>query len=189
MTDRPPRLNPTASQTVGPFFHFALSDRASVGDIAGPNTPGEHLTLRVSVCDGDGLPVPDALIELYQADAAGCYPAKAAAASAFTGFGRLATDADGVCVFQTIKPGRVPDGRGGRQASHINVCVLARGLLRHLFTRVYFAGDPALDEDAILTTVAQSRRPTLFAVPADDAAQAWNFVIRLQGQQETVFFE
>ncbi len=189
MTDRLPRLKPTASQTVGPFFHFALSDRASVGDIAGPNTPGEHLTLRVSVFDGDGLPVPDALIELYQADLAGCYPAKTADAAAFNGFGRLATDAAGVCVFQTIKPGRVADGRGGRQAPHINVCVLARGLLHHLFTRMYFAGDPALDEDAILTTVAESRRSTLLAVPADDDPQAWNFVIRLQGQGETVFFE
>lgn len=188
MTDRPPRLTPTASQTVGPFFHFALSDRASVGDIAGPDTPGEPLTLRVSVFDGDGLPVPDALVELYHADAAGCYPATDAVAPAFAGFGRLATDRDGSCVFRTIRPGRVPDGRGGLQASHINVCLLGRGLLRHLFTRMYFAGDPALQDDEVLAAVEPSRRETLLAV-ASEKPDVWTFDIRLQGSGETVFFE
>jgi protocatechuate 3,4-dioxygenase alpha subunit len=189
MIDRPARLKPTASQTVGPFFHFALADRASVRDIASSSTAGERLILRVSVRDGDGLPVPDALIELYQADGEGHYPARDAVAPAFTGFGRLATDADGICEFRTIKPGRVPDGRGGLQASHINVCVLGRGLLGHLFTRIYFAGDPALGEDPILNAVPEPRRPTLLAVAVPDTEGVWRFDIRLQGEGETVFFE
>jgi protocatechuate 3,4-dioxygenase alpha subunit len=183
MTDWPQRLRPTASQTVGPFFHFALAEQAAVGDIAGPDTPGEHVTVRVSVVDGAGDPVPDALIELYHADCEGRY----AALPSFSGFGRLATDREGVCVFRTIKPGRVSDGRGGLQAAHIDVCVLARGLLRHLFTRLYFAGDPSLDDDAILATVEPSRRSTLLAV-ADEEGR-WNFAIRLQGERETVFFD
>jgi protocatechuate 3,4-dioxygenase alpha subunit len=108
-------------------------------------------------------------------------------APAFAGFGRLPTDPDGVCVFRTIKPGPVPDGRGGLQASHINVCVLGRGLLRHLFTRMYFAGDPALDSDAIFNAVTAARRPTLLA--RVDTTGAWMFDIRLQGPDETVFFE
>lgn len=189
MTDRPRRLSPTASQTVGPFFHFALAEQAAVGDIAGPETPGEPVTLRVSVFDGDNTPVPDALIELYQADSAGRYPSRDTAAPAFSGFGRLATDRDGVCVFRTIKPGQVPDGRGAAQAPHINVCVLARGLLRHLFTRLYFAGDPALDADAILRAIDPPRRATLLAVADGERPGVWNFAIRLQGEGETVFFE
>ena len=186
MTDRLP-LRPTASQTVGPFFHFALAEQASVADMAGPDTPGERMTLRVSVFDGAGEPVPDALIELYQADSAGRYAASESTAPAFAGFGRLPTDPDGVCVFRTIKPGPVPDGRGGLQASHIDVCVLGRGLLRHLFTRMYFAGDPALDSDAIFNAVTVARRPTLLA--RVDTPGAWRFDIRLQGPDETVFFE
>ena len=184
MTDRPP-LRPTASQTVGPFFHFALAEQASVADMAAPDTPGERMTLRVSVFDGAGEPVPDALIELYQADSDGRYAASERTAPAFAGFGRLPTDPDGVCVFRTIKPGPVPDGL---QASHINVCVLGRGLLRHLFTRMYFAGDPALDGDPIFAAVEPSRRATLLAVAAD-APSVWSFDIRLQGTAETVFFD
>ena len=188
MIDRP-RLSPTASQTVGPFFHFALADQAAVGDIADPATPGERITLRVSVLDGDGMPVPDALIELYQADSEGRYPSRDRRTPSFAGFGRLATDRDGVSVFRTIRPGRVPDGRGGLQAPHINVCVLGRGLLGHLFTRLYFAGDPALDQDPILNEVSPQRRSTLLAVPAAEGSEVWSLEIRLQGERETVFFD
>jgi protocatechuate 3,4-dioxygenase alpha subunit len=188
MTTQSRRLVPTASQTVGPFFHFALAENAAVGDLAGPDTPGERLILRVSVFDGAGVPVPDALVELYQADAEGRYPTKADVSHAFAGFGRLPTDSDGICVFRTIKPGRVPDGRGGLQASHVNICILGRGLLRHLFTRMYFAGDPALGGDAIFNAVAAARRSTLLALATDNPG-VWNFDIRLQGGGETVFFE
>jgi protocatechuate 3,4-dioxygenase, alpha subunit len=188
MTDRPP-LRPTASQTVGPFFHFALAEQASVADMAASDTPGERMTLRVSVFDGAGEPVPDALIELYQADSDGRYAARDSTAPAFAGFGRLPTDPDGVCVFRTIKPGPVPDGRGGLQASHFNVCVLGRGLLRHLWARIYFDGDPALDGDPIFAAVEPSRRATLLAVADPERAGVWSFDIRLQGTGETVFFE
>jgi protocatechuate 3,4-dioxygenase, alpha subunit len=188
MVDRTPRRPPTASQTVGPFFHFALAERAAVGEMAGPDVPGERLSVRVSVSDGDGLPVSDALIELYQADAEGHY-ASGDVRRAFAGFGRLATDANGTCVFRTIKPGRVPDHRGGAQAPHVNVCVMARGLMSHLFTRMYFAGDPANDDDAIFNEVTPARRATLLAVPAAETPGLWSFDIRLQGAGETVFFE
>ena len=187
MTEGRERLPPTAAQTVGPFFHFALAGAACVADIAAADTPGERMSLRVSVFDGDRRPVADALVELYQADADGRYPARHSAAPAFAGFGRLATDQDGVCAFRTIKPGRVADGRGGLQAAHINVCVLGRGLLRHLSTRMYFSGDPGLDDDLILNAVTESRRPTLLAV--QDSPGLWRFDIRLQGPGETVFFE
>jgi protocatechuate 3,4-dioxygenase, alpha subunit len=188
MGGRTPRRTPTASQTVGPFFHFALAERAAVGDMAGTDVPGERLTVRISVTDGDGLPVSDALIELYQADADGHY-ASGDVRSAFAGFGRLATDANGTCVFRTIKPGRVPDHRGGAQAPHVNICVMARGLMRHLFTRMYFAGDPTNDDDAIFNEVTPARRATLLAVAATETPGLWSFDIRLQGVNETVFFE
>jgi protocatechuate 3,4-dioxygenase alpha subunit len=91
-------------------------------------------------------------------------------------------------VFDTIRPGAVSDGRG-TQASHINVCVFARGLLRHVYTRVYFTGDPNLDRDPILALVPAGRRATLLASPAAGEPGTWAWVIRLQGGDETVFFD
>jgi protocatechuate 3,4-dioxygenase, alpha subunit len=188
----------TASQTVGPFFHFGLARNEALATVAPPDARGERIHLRVRVIDGDGIPLPDALIEVYHADADGRY-----AEPAFSGFGRLATDQNGVCVFETIKPGGVPDGQGGVQASHVNVCLFARGLLRHIYTRIYFDGDPLLASDPILALVPASRRVTLLAscVETDaltSATQAsagerrvhmWDFLIRLQGENETVFFD
>src|SRR5687767_2443140 len=150
----------TSSQTVGPFFHFGLTANESLGLIASPETPGEHIQLRVRVLDGAGEPVPDAVIELYQADADGRYPDAASAAPTFRGFGRLPTGPDGDCMFQTIKPGIVRTN-GIEQAPHINVCLLARGLLRQVYTRIYFKGDPALAIDPILAVVPADRRSTL----------------------------
>jgi protocatechuate 3,4-dioxygenase, alpha subunit len=181
-------LTPTASQTVGPFFHFALSPDATLGRIAGPGTNGEHVRLRVRVLDGDGVPVPDALIEVYQADATGAYGPSNNRES-FSGFGRLATNADGTCVFETIRPGRVPDGQGGMQAPHLAVCVFARGLLRQLYTRIYFAGDPCLSEDRLLALVPSERRTTLMASADPHESGTWTFDVRLQGERETVFFD
>jgi protocatechuate 3,4-dioxygenase alpha subunit len=172
----------TPSQTVGPFFHFGIAPDARLGTMAA-SAVGERLHLRVRAVDGAGMPMPDAMIEIYQANAAGEY-----GAPEFSGFGRLATGADGGCVFETIRPGRVagPDGRP--QAAHLNVCVFARGLLRHLYTRVYFAGDPDLDSDPLLALVPADRRDTLLATPADGASGTWAWEIRLQGERETVFF-
>jgi protocatechuate 3,4-dioxygenase alpha subunit len=185
------RLTATASQTVGPFFHFGLAEDPSLGCLVGPGTTGERIRLRIVVLDGERAPVRDALVEIYQADGAGVYahPAEAGAGAAFCGFGRLPTDAEGSCTFQTIRPGRVPDGRGGLQAAHVNVCLFARGLLRHLYTRVYFAGDPALADDAMLAQVPEDRRDTLLALADPHARDTWSFAIRLQGDRETVFFD
>jgi protocatechuate 3,4-dioxygenase alpha subunit len=190
MTSEPARLPPTPSQTVGPFFHFCLGADARGGCLATPQCAGEQIRFRVRVLDGDGVPVPDALIELYQADADGKYPdaQHATSSDVFCGFGRMPTDERGACEFRTIRPGLVSDERTGRQASHINVCVFARGLLRHLYTRAYFARDPDIATDPLLSAVAPSRRETLLALPGDRPG-AWTFEIRLQGDRETVFFD
>lgn len=176
----------TPTQTVGPFFHFCLADDLTLGQLAGPGVPGERVRLRVRVLDGDGLPVPDALIELYQADAAGRYPDPGDRAPAFSGFGRMPTSDAGVCEFETVRPGR--PGSGVAQAAHLEVCVLARGLLSHLFTRIYFAGDPDLATDPLLAAIPEARRGTLLAVPDPASAGLWTFDVRLQGDGETVFF-
>lgn len=190
MSMTPGRLIATGSQTVGPFFHFGLTTDPSLGCLVRSDTKGERLRLRIRVLDGDGVPVPDALVEIYQADAEGTYVAAGTAAPAgFYGFGRLPTDADGTCVFETIRPGRVADGRGGLQASHVNVCLFMRGLLRHVYTRIYFAGDPALASDPMLSLLPPDRRATLTASPVSGDSGLWTFDIRLQGEAETVFFD
>ncbi len=181
------------SQTVGPFFHLGLTANAAPGCLAGPQARGERLKLRVTLLDGDALPVPDGMIEVWQADAAGRYahPADTRAAPpdpGFRGFGRLATGAQGQCTFETVRPGRVPHEPGGWQAAHINVSVFARGLLGRLCTRVYFAGDPDLADDPVLALAPVHRRPSLLA-QWDAAAGVWDFPIRLQGDGETVFFD
>jgi protocatechuate 3,4-dioxygenase, alpha subunit len=178
-------MNPiaTPSQTVGPFFSFGLTPDDRLGSLAGA-AAGERLQLHVRIVDGAGMPVADSLLEIYQADAAGEYGSRA-----FNGFGRLATHVDGTCTFETIRPGRVATPEGGAQAAHLNVCLFARGLLRHLYTRVYFAGDPDLDSDPLLALVPVERRATLLATAAAGAAGRWEWEIRLQGDGETVFFD
>ena len=185
---------PTASQTVGPFFNFGLTTDANLGKLAGPEAEGERIRLSFRVIDGDGAPAPgDAMIELWQADSAGRYqhPADARAGDpkSFHGFGRMETDLDGRCTFETIKPGRVPAPDGSLQAPHINVLVFARGLLRHLHTRVYFQGDPANAADPVLALVPEQRRATLLAQPCAGDPGAWSCDIVLQGDRETVFFD
>jgi protocatechuate 3,4-dioxygenase alpha subunit len=186
MTDPPATLVATPSQTVGPFFQVGLASTDSLGALAGPDTRGERIQLHLQVLDGDAAPVPDCLVEIYQADADGAY-----GRAPFSGFGRLATRKDGSCVFETIRPGSVADGRGGMQASHVNVCLLARGLLRQVYTRIYFAGDPDLQRDPVFALVPVDRQPLLLAAPVDGAAgpRTWTFVIRLQGERETPFFD
>lgn len=188
-------LTPSASQTVGPFFNFGLTTNPSLGSLAREGAEGERIRLAFRVVDGDGAPTPgDSMIELWQADARGCYahcvdPRAAGRDPNFYGFGRLETDAKGECVFETVKPGSVPDGRGGMQAPHINVIILARGLLKHLYTRVYFEGEPANASDAALSLVPEDRRSTLLAKPAAGESNTWSIEIRLQGEAETVFFD
>jgi len=192
MTDAPIRLIATSSQTVGPFFHCGLADDPALGCLARADTPGERIRVTVRVLDGDGQPVPDALVELWQANAAGLYvrpddPRNILKPAGFCGFGRLPTDKEGTCVFETIRPGPVADAGGQSQASHANVCLLARGLLRQIYTRFYFAGDPMIASDAVLAEVPAARRQTLLA--SSTGSGDWLFEIRLQGEGETVFFD
>jgi protocatechuate 3,4-dioxygenase alpha subunit len=163
--------------------------------LSGPDTEGTRLRLEGHVYDGDGLPVPDAVVEIWQADAAGRYnhPADASGLPldpAFTGFGRCGTGEDGAFAFDTIKPGRVPFDARRMQAPHICVAIFARGLLNHLFTRVYFADDPHNEGDPVLQLVSAERRATLLAVPSGEPGgpTTYRFDIVLQGASETVFF-
>lgn len=186
---------PTGSQTVGPFFNFGLTTNAKLGVLANEGCEGERIRLEFRVVDGAGVPAPgDSMIEIWQADAQGRYahardPRSVEADPRFYGFGRLETSPDGVCVFETVKPGRVPGPDGIWQAPHVNVLVFARGLLKHLYTRLYFAGDAANAEDAVLGLVPEGRRETLVAHPVAGQANTWRMEIRLQGDGETVFFD
>jgi protocatechuate 3,4-dioxygenase alpha subunit len=192
MAETPTHLVATSSQTVGPFFKIGLTDNAVGGRLVRDDTPGERITVKIRVVDGDGVPIPDALVEIWQADADGVYvrpadPGDVLTPPGFSGFGRLGTNADGACVFETIRPGSVADAQGRPQASVVNVCLFARGLLRQVFTRFYFAGDPLLASDAVLLAVPEARRQTLVA--AKQASGEWLFEIRMQGAGETVFFD
>ncbi len=188
-------LTPSASQTVGPFFNFGLTTNHALGIMAPDGAEGEHITLIFQVIDGDGLPTPgDSMIELWQADSQGRYqhpvdPCSAAADKNFCGFGRLETDVNGVCVFETVKPGRVPSVGGSAQAPHINVTLFARGLGKPLRTRVYFAGEAANADDPVLALIPAGRRETLLAKPVAGQEDAWAIEIHLQGEAETVFFD
>jgi protocatechuate 3,4-dioxygenase alpha subunit len=193
MSDVLEDLVASGSQTVGPFFHFGLTDKIT-RRIAEASVPGEHVRVKFRVTDGAGAPVFDAMVEVWQADPGGQYPEPVAwdgktPPPAFCGYGRQPTDANGECQFETVKPGRVADGEGGLQAPHLNICLFARGLLRQLHTRVYFDGDPTLGEDAALARVPEDRRATLLAHASESAPGLWQFDIRLQGAQETVFFD
>lgn len=187
-------LTPTPSQTVGPFFHLGCTDPASVGSLVTAATKGEHIRLTCRVLDGDGAPVPDAMIEIWQANAEGRYnhpedDQQKAIDPSFIGFGRLATDENGRCTFATIKPGRVPGNNGALQAAHINVSVFARGVLKRLPTRIYFAGDPANAEDPVLALAPADRHGTLLAQTEAARPDEWQFDIHLCGDNETVFFD
>lgn len=185
---------PTSSQTVGPFFSRALL-REPLDDLVRPETRGERITIVGRVLDGDGAPVPDAMIETWQANADGRYRhpednQEARLDPAFDGFGRAGTDANGGFQFSTIKPGAVQGRRAKLQAPHINVTVFARGLLNHLNTRIYFPGEALNAADEWLQAVAESRRRTLVAKSEDSTGtRVFRFDIVLQGENETVFFD
>jgi protocatechuate 3,4-dioxygenase alpha subunit len=190
------RLVATPSQTVGPFFHLAL-DRAEWADLTKDNPQGERIAVEGRVSDGDGAPVADACLELWQANAAGRYAHPDDARTDkpldphFRGFGRVSTDADGCFRFMTIRPGPVPGRGNALQAPHIAVALFARGLLKPLYTRLYFAGDPANEADPVLQSIDDlARRRTLVATgQAGPGGPAWRFDIVMQGGNETVFFD
>jgi len=191
MADKP---IPTPSQTVGPFFHLGLA-RPDWSDLTHGNPEGERIVIEGRVLDGDGVPIPDAMIELWQANAAGRYnhpddrQADKPLDPNFRGFGRAATDAEGRYRFVTIRPGPVPGRGNALQAPHLNLAVFARGMLKHLYTRLYFAGEPQNQNDSLLSSIDDSTaRQTLIATPTA-APATYRFDIVLQGNGETVFLD
>ena len=189
-------LRQTPSQTVGPYFAYGLSpeqygyDFGSIagGDMAPPEVEGKRIRVEGRVFDGAGAVVPDALIEIWQADSMGRYahPADTRGSNAtFKGFGRFGTGTDKQSrfIFDTIKPGPVD----AEQAPHLNVIVTMRGMLLHVFTRIYFADEAANATDKVLNVVPVERRHTLIAQPV--GGNLYRFDIHMQGMDETVFFD
>ena len=183
----------TPSQTVGPFFHYALPYEAGPY-LVSEKTEGEHITVEGLVTDGDGLPVTDALIEIWQANAHGRYnhpedEQDNPLDEHFGGFGRAPTDEQGMFRFYTVKPGAVPGLHNEMQAPHINICILARGVLKRIATRLYFEDEAEMNRvDPVLNLVPEKRRATLIA-KRDPARPAYRLDICLQGENETVFFD
>ena len=169
----------TPSQTIGPFFRHRL-DGIAGADVVAPGSPGA-VTLHGRVLDGEGVPLSDALVEIWQADADGAF-ATSDDGHGFTGFGRSLSDGDGHYSFTTVQPGRVD----ADQAPHIDMSVFARGLLQRVVTRVYFPGEADTNAaDPVLASVDADRRATLVAVPDGDGLR---FDVHLAGEDETVFF-
>lgn len=186
-------LGASTSQTVGPFFHLGLS-MLEISDIAGAHATGERIIVEGRVLDGDRNPVPDALIETWQANSYGKYAHEADTQDKpldphFRGYGRVATEADGSFRFQTIRPGSVRNPKGAPQAPHIEVSIFMRGLLKQLITRIYFADEPANENDPVLKLVQPERRGTLFAERTEEQPAKYRWNVLLQGPDETVFFE
>jgi protocatechuate 3,4-dioxygenase, alpha subunit len=172
----------TASQTIGPFWH--LIEHSEWADLTRFGAAGPQVTLTGSVVDGDGNPVSDAAVELWQSDPL--------ADEHFPGFGRSRTDDAGRFRFKTVKPGPVPGRGNAQQAPHFAITLFARGLLKGLTTRVYFAGEPLNQTDPLLSSIADAaRRATLIAAP--DGSDRWHIDIRLQrgphAETETVFLD
>ncbi|HEY1468910.1 MAG TPA: protocatechuate 3,4-dioxygenase subunit alpha [Candidatus Acidoferrum sp.] len=183
----------TTSQTVGPFFHLGCAALYCT-ELAGPGVSGERVRIQGRVLDGDGQAVPDAILEVWQADAAGRYAQQAGLDTktgehTFFGFGRIPTEADGNFQFSTIKPGSVSAPDGTPQAPHIVVSVFARGLLTRLVTRIYFSEEPLNDSDFVLGRVEAGRRETLMAKPINGRKEMREWNVILQGPDETVFFD
>ncbi|MDC2953852.1 protocatechuate 3,4-dioxygenase subunit alpha [Streptomyces gilvifuscus] len=194
-TSRPESVLPTPSHTVGPFYGYALPFRG--GEDIAPLGHPDTITVHGYVLDGEGKPLPDAFVELWGADpdgnvsttdgsirrdpASGDYLGRNGVE--FTGWGRIQTDANGHWYARTLRP-----GARGRSAPYISACVFARGLLVHLFTRIYLPGDEAAHaNDPLLEQLAAERRDTLIA--KDEGNGTYRFDIRLQGEGETVFLE
>ncbi|MBO4255235.1 protocatechuate 3,4-dioxygenase subunit alpha [Streptomyces griseorubiginosus] len=194
-TSKPESVLPTPSHTVGPFYGYALPFRG--GEEIAPVGHPDTVTVHGYVLDGEGEPLPDAFVELWGADPDGNVPTTDGSIRRdpatggylgrngveFTGWGRVQTDANGHWYARTLRP-----GARGRSAPYLSVCVFARGLLVHLFTRIYLPGDEtALAADPLLARLDRARRDTLIA--RDEGHGTYRFDIRLQGEGETVFLE
>ena len=177
---------PPAVGALSSFFAFDGSFtggvRVAEGDVTGDGVPdyiagaGPGGVPEIRIIDGAGAPVPDAMVEIWHPDHAGTFL-----------FGRLETDAAGACAFETVFPGQ--PAPGAREAAHVNLCIFMRGLLRHLYTRLYFAADPLLETDAVLAAVPPDRRGTLIARRDEAIPATWRFDVHLQGDRETVYFD
>ncbi|MFI1697505.1 protocatechuate 3,4-dioxygenase subunit alpha [Streptomyces bobili] len=194
-TSSPESVLPTPSHTVGPFYGYALPFPGG-GDIAPVGHP-DTITVQGYVYDGEGRPLPDAFVELWGPDPDGRVPAVDGSIRRdpstggylgrngveFTGWGRVQTDANGHWYARTLRP-----GARGRSAPYLSACVFARGLLVHLFTRIYLPEDTAAHAtDPLLAGLDPARQGTLIATA--DAQGTYRFDIRLQGEGETVFLE
>jgi len=197
------RLKESPSQTAGPYVHIGLTPNfcgiggVYAGDLGltmvNDQTKGERVSVRIRVLDGTGTPLRDALIEIWQADASGLYNSPAelrgAADPHFPGWGRQPTDMEtGVCLFQTIKPGRVPFRDGRLMAPHISLWIVARGINIGLNTRLYFSDEAKANaEDPILARI--EHRVRVSTLIAERQGDAYVFDVHLQGEKETVFFD
>lgn len=186
-------LQATTSQTVGPYFKIGL-EWLNRDNLVGEGVSGERVTIQGRVFDGDGVPVPDAILEIWQANAHGKYDHPEDTQDkplepGFKGYGRIPADKQGAFRFATIKPGPVPGPDGNEQAPHLVVSVFMRGLERRLVTRIYFPDEPRNASDFILNLVEPARRSTLIAkkTAGGPGTLEWNVV--LQGPDETVFFD
>jgi len=189
---------PTPSQTVGPYFTMEVTGEGQ-NVLTSPETIGQRIRIEGAVLDGDRNHIEDALLEIWQANAAGRYNHPAddredvPLDASFTGFGRCASDFHtGAFTFLTIKPGPVPHPSGGMQAPHISLIIQARGMLDPTYTRIYFDDEAdANAADPVLATVPEGRRSTLIARRIDEegSTPTYRFDIRYQGDDETVFFD
>jgi protocatechuate 3,4-dioxygenase alpha subunit len=185
----------TPSQTVGPFYAIGLT-RQPMNVMASEATQGQRIRVEGQVFDGDGVAIPDVMVEIWQANAYGRYnhpddKQEKPLDASFTGWGRSGTDEKCFYSFDTIKPGPVPGADDSVQAPHVNVVIFARGMLVHAYTRMYFADDPGNSADLVLNSIKnKARRQTLIAAGEEkDGKTVYRFDIRLQGASETVFFD
>ena len=197
MSSKPEGVTP--SQTVGPYFAYGLTSNgkydwndAFSNNLVTSDTSGERIRVEGRVFDGDGTPMVDCMLEIWQADAQGRFSdpqdKRALPNSSFRGFGRVGTDGKGGYAFDTIKPGQVADPDGKMQAPHLVLAVFARGMLLHLYTRIYFDGEASNAADPVLALVPADRRHTLIAARASGSA-VYRLDIHMQGDNETVFFD
>lgn len=188
------KLTQTPSMTVGPYFSYGLTPEQGGYDLKSITSPimrrddtmGEKITLRGKIYDGNGDIIPDAMIEIWQADADGNYisPNTTPSEDIFTGFGRCDGETNSEYYFETIKPGSI----GKEHAPHINMIVFMRGMLSHAFTRIYFEDEMSANEqDAVYCSVPEDRRATLIAKKDQDGN--YQFDLHMQGDNETVFFD
>jgi protocatechuate 3,4-dioxygenase, alpha subunit len=190
------RLGPTPSQTVGPYFTLRLSGEGE-NILASSGQSGTPIVIEGKVLDGDRNHIEDALLEVWQANAAGRYyhpddTRDLELDNGFTGFGRAITDFNtGIYRFETVKPGLVPDVEGAFQAPHISLIVQGRGMLNPVFTRIYFSDEEVANaDDLILRSIPPGRRNTLIAELIDDSEpRTYRFDVLFQGDDETVFLD